>query len=74
LPRNPKAVAIERAKKAAVNLAKAEEAVLLLRRRRADAMRDMLEAGVTVTEIARTFYVSRVTTYDILGQKEQGAA
>jgi len=71
VPRNPKALALDRAKKAAVNLAKAEEALDLLRRRRQEAALDLAHAGASMAEIGRVFNVSRPYAYKMVTAEEQ---
>ncbi len=74
MPRNPKALALEKARKAQANYRKAEESLGLLRSRRDAAMVECVAAGCSKAEVGRVFNVSPVLVHTIVKRAEGRAA
>lgn len=71
MPRNPKAAALARAAMANANFQKGRQAQEQLSLKRREAMCDCLEAGCSISEVARLFGVSRATIWEL---SKKGAA
>ena len=70
MPRNPMAVAKDRAMKADASYRKGDEMQHLLLLRRNQALRNCYDAGMSITEIGRLFTLSRPYVYKVLAEEQ----
>jgi len=73
MPRNPKAIALDRGTRAVASLRKGTEMQALLLLRRNQAIRHCYEVEIPIAEICRHFNLSRPYVYSVLRETDEVA-